>query len=249
MGFPKRGGGNRRGGNRGGKGKSGAEYIYSSSLTLNLMDDGEKVKVGMADAINDLNDANKTEAESLELAISLTRDKADRFIELLQAAQEDPEGDGGIRLQMYLKEGENPDTGEVFDSGSIMVMGKFPPKNGRGGNRRGKGGGGRRDYDDKEESPRGRKTARTRSGDDDDQEEENEDVNEDTNKRGRASRGDRTPDSSKGGRGKTATKRASRAEEEDEEEMEPVKSPYKDSKKKSSRKGKSEEEEDDDVPY
>jgi phosphotransferase system HPr-like phosphotransfer protein len=136
------GGGNFRGGNRGDDGK----YVKSSSFVWDHVEDTEakgqdKVKIPYS----------VTPGQGEEISVSLTAAKAQQLLEKIQDAIGDQQGDGGIRMTLYVQHKVNKETNEEFDGASILVVGKFPARNG-GGNRGGGYGGnsrnGRRDYPD-----------------------------------------------------------------------------------------------------
>ncbi len=137
-------GGGFRGGNGGGGNRGGDthKYLRSSSFTKTIILDGEngkKERVNLEHGITE------------EIAVSLTADKAQDFIKRIQDAINDQQGDGGIRMTLYCQHKVNQDTQEEFDGASILLVGKFPPKDGgqkRGGFSGGQRGNGRREYPD-----------------------------------------------------------------------------------------------------
>lgn len=143
-----RGGGGYRGGNRGGNsyggGQSGGgrgpvdhKYVRSSAFTKTLVFDGEngrKEKIGLEPGITE------------EIAVAFTREKTQELMQKLNDAINDQQGDGGVRITLYCQHKNNPNTGEEFDGASLLIVGKFPPR--EGGYQGGNGRQGRRDYPD-----------------------------------------------------------------------------------------------------
>lgn len=179
-----RGGSNRSGGfNRGGNGGGDSgKYLRSSSFTKTIIDDksNNKERVNLEIGLTE------------EVAISLTADKAQDLLKRVQDAINDQQGDGGVRITLYCQHKTNKDTGEEFDGASLLIVGKFPPKDvgqNRGGFNGSRGGNGRRDYPDQAASS-------------------------DTQSRGQTSRGDQTQDSRSDGNTNNATKGASPSNEE-----------------------------------
>lgn len=137
------GGGNYRGGNRSNynssNGNSGGDqkYVRSSSFVKETeYQDGFKEKLQLPEGVTE------------KISMSFTADKAAQLIAKIQAAVNQPDGDGGIRITMYCQH-KVPERGPSYDSANIMVVGKYPPKNGGSFN-----GGGRRDYPE-HQAPRG----------------------------------------------------------------------------------------------
>lgn len=146
-------GGNRRGGGRrGGKSKSD-NYVYSSSFTKSVDSGRGAKKVHLEEDVTEI------------FAFSLTEEKAEQFLKKFQDAMDSRDGDGGVRITAYCNAKENDKTGEVFDSASILIVGKYPSNQQRKG-------GGRRSYkddddgDDKYEA-RGKRSRRDEEDDDD----------------------------------------------------------------------------------
>ncbi len=143
-------GGGRRGGNNGRSNPADHKYVRSSSFTKHIVEDFKKVGQEPAPKFAAPLEPGITE----EISISLTADKTQDFIQRLQNAVNDSQGDGGVRLTMYCQHKVNPDTNEEFDGASILIVGKFPPRDGGGRSGRGNQGGrsGRRDYSERQES-------------------------------------------------------------------------------------------------
>lgn len=207
-----------RGGNRGGnRGGGGASYLRSSTFIRKLkFENAQEMEAFIDETIEILEgleydpkgvDFPLPEVGSEELAMTYTSQKVQDLKDMIEDAENDPQGDGGIRVTTYIQHKVNQDTGEEFDGASSMIVGKFPPRNQqRGGGRNSsfKGrGGGRRDYGQNDDQ----------GGDEGN---EQETANEDTKQSGRRSRGSRTQDSQKGGRTRGAAKNASHSEESDE---------------------------------
>lgn len=120
-----------------------SRYVYSSSFVKTIIYESEvegvppeKEQVKLEKGITE------------EIAFTLTADKVDDFITKFKAALDDPQGDGGVRITMYCGPKTNKETGELFDSASITIVGKFANKKGnfgKGGSFS-KGNNGRRDY-------------------------------------------------------------------------------------------------------
>lgn len=132
------------GGGRNANSQAVSNYIRSSAFTKKYVYDSDGHK---EDAVLEF---GVTE----EVAITLTADKVAELKQKITAAENDQQGDGGIRVVLYLAHKTNKQTGEEFDGASMLVTCKFPPNsngnnNGgaftRGGGNRG-GSGGRRDY-------------------------------------------------------------------------------------------------------
>lgn len=214
MAYQQRGGyGNQRGGNRGGNygnrggfrggsrggnrgGNAPSNYLRSSTFVKNVILEGENGKREPAPL-----EPGVTE----EIAITLTAAKVEELKQRIEDAENDPNGDGGIRITMYCQNKVNQETGEEFDGASMMIVGKFPPRNqggNRGGSFKGRGGNqGRRNYQQDDGGDEGN---------------DQETANEDTEQSSRTSRGSRTQGSKKGGRTQNAQKNASHSDESDE---------------------------------
>lgn len=180
------GGYNRGGQNRGGNNGGSDRYLRSSSFVKNIIleaENGRKEPAPMEPGVTE------------EIAFTLTAQKADEFIKKIQDAQNDPQGDGGIRVTMYAQAKVNKDTGEEFDGLQLMVVGKFPPRNQqqqRGGSFNRGGNNGRRDYGNSDGGQQG-----------------NGNANGGTQQSGAADRGNQTRDSQQGGRTQDAQQNAS----------------------------------------
>lgn len=186
--------GNRRGGGgrRGGKSKSD-NYVYSSSFVKSIDTGRGAKKVNLEEDVTEI------------FAFSLTEEKAEQFLKKFQEAMDSRDGDGGVRITAYCNAKENDKTGEIFDSASILIVGKYPANNKRGG-------GGRRSYrdedddrDDRRETRRGRssreededdKPSRRKGRREEEEEEEEDRVSEKNSNRDRQeTRGRRGRDS------------------------------------------------------
>lgn len=196
-----RGGGsfNRSGGQRGGNnGGDSHKYLRSSSFTKTIILDGENGKRERVNLEHGITE---------EIAVSMTAEKAQDFVKRIQDAINDQQGDGGIRMTMYCQHKVNQDTQEEFDGASILLVGKFPPKD--GGQRRGgfsggqQRGNGRRDYPDQG------------SGHMENQQNGNyQDANSGTQQSGQTNRGNQTQGSQQAGPTQSAQKAASPSEQE-----------------------------------
>lgn len=82
-----------------------------------------------------------------EVSFTLTFEKTQDLMNRLVAAQNDPQGTGGVRISMYCRRNNNQNSGEEFDGAGILVYAQKPPRNnyGRQPGFQG-GGGGRRSY-------------------------------------------------------------------------------------------------------
>jgi hypothetical protein len=188
---------------RGGGNSNGpSNYLRSSTFVKNVIlegEDGRKEPAPLTPGVTE------------EIAITLTAAKVEELFTRLQDAQNDPQGDGGVRITMYCQNKTNQDTGEEFDGCSMMIVGKFPPRNQQQGNKSfgggNRGGGGRRNYqqpDYQNNSPEGdgggNDQGAARGG---------------TSQRGQQSRGSQTQGSQVGGRTQNAQKSASHSEPAD----------------------------------
>lgn len=136
-------------GNSGGGNKGPSNYLRSSTFVKSLIYDNE-AQEGQKPPREP---SPLTPGVTEEIAVTLTAAKVDELFKRLTNAVNDPQGDGGIRITLYCQHKTNKDTGEEFDGASMMIVGKFPPKNQQQGGRGSFGGGqgrggnnGRRDY-------------------------------------------------------------------------------------------------------
>ncbi len=192
-------------GNRGGGNKGPSNYLRSSTFVKSLIYDSEAAEGQKPPR----EAAPLTPGVTEEIAITLTAAKVEELYERVANAVNDPQGDGGIRITLYCQHKTNQDTGEEFDGASLMIVGKFPPKNqqqgGRGsfnGGGQGRGGNnGRRDYGNQGGGQQAQGNGHANSG---------------TQQSGQTDRGNQTQDSHLAGRTQTVQKDASPSNNYDE---------------------------------
>ncbi len=219
--------GNRSGGNGGNRGgnRSQLNYIYAANFTHKLKFETEDAFYAWLDDQHAMLDSLQFDPKGVavhqsfdatnEISINVANKDVDAFFADAEKAAGAQDGDGGVRLVLYVSKRENKTTGEVYDGASMVFQPKFNQQKsgGRRGSFGGGGGGqrqnGRRDYPDRgsqgnggQEQRQSRSSGRSQRG-----------ANSDTSQDGQTNRGDQTQDSQQDGNTQNAQSNASHSDQ------------------------------------